>query len=139
MHAEESIKIQAPIEIVWQTLTEIDQWPHWQAAVSEASLQGSLTPSTEFLWVSGGMKIRSQLTKVAAPSSVNWIGQALGTQADHAWSLQANDAGTTVTTTESMSGWLVSLFGTFNKDFLSKSLRQTLTDLKAEAERRHAV
>lgn len=138
MRAEESITIQSPIDVVWRTLIDIDQWPHWQDAVSQASLQGPLAPQTEFVWVSGGMKIRSTLTVVSAPASIEWTGKALGTRAHHAWALQATDAGTVVTTAESMSGWLIALMGLFDRQFLSNALKRALADLKIEAERRHS-
>ena len=139
MRAIESIAIHAPIDVVWQVLTEIDQWPRWQRAVGQASLQGSLAPSSEFRWTSGGLKIRSRIEEVNAPSSIRWLGSALGTKADHAWSLASTGTGTEVTTVESMSGWLVSLMGLFNKEFLANSLKQTLADLKEESESRYAV
>jgi uncharacterized protein YndB with AHSA1/START domain len=139
MKAEEKITIHAPINLVWQTLTDISQWPRWQRAVSVASLEGPLVPKATFLWTSGGMKIRSRIQEINAPFSIHWIGQTLGTKADHTWLLASTDAGTIVTTVENMDGWMVSLLGLFNKDFLANSLKQTLTDLKVESERQHAV
>lgn len=137
MHAEHTVMIHAPIQVVWQVLTEIDRWPEWQKAVSAASLQGAVAPSTEFLWTSGGMKIRSRIVEVSAPTSIRWLGSTLGTSADHAWTLTSFGADTRVATTERMSGWLVAVMGVFSKDFLANALKQTLEELKTEAERRH--
>ena len=139
MRAKENITIHAPIDVVWRTLTEIGQWPRWQRAVGQVSVQGSLAPSTEFRWTSGGLKIHSRIQEVNAPFSIRWLGSALGTKADHSWTLSSAGTGTEVTTVESMSGWLVSLMGLFNKQFLANSLKQTLTDLKEESESRHAA
>jgi len=137
--AEEKITIQASIDVVWQTLTDIDSWPRWQNAVTKASLKGPLLPNATFMWTSGGMKISSKIHRLSAPVSIQWMGQTVGTKADHLWSLESTKTGTIVTTVESMEGWLVSLLELFNKNFLINSLRQTLTELKVESERRHAV
>lgn len=138
MEAEQCITVQAPLEVVWRTLTEIDKWPSWQRSVSKASLKGLLAPQAEFHWTSGGMKIHSQVMEVSAPTAIRWSGRTLGTKADHTWSLIRTEDGTKVATSETMHGWLVSVISLFNKDFLNSSLREALADLKKEAERRHA-
>ncbi len=139
MEAEQCITIQAPLEVVWRTLTEIDQWPSWQRSVSKASLKSLLAPQAEFHWTSGGMKIHSQVMEISAPTAIRWSGRTLGTKADHTWSLTRTEDGTKVTSSETMHGWLVSVLSVFNKDFLDSSLLEALADLKKEAERRHAV
>ena len=139
MQAQQSIIIHAPIDVVWSTLTDIEQWPRWQAAVSASLLQGQLEPSAEFFWKSGGMNIWSQIQELDAPSAIRWSGQALGTKADHSWSLTSIGSDTQVTTNESMSGWLVASISLFNKNFLANALKQSLAELKLKSERLHAV
>lgn len=137
MQAQQTIMINAPIEIVWSILTDIEQWPGWQTAVSVTSLQGELEQSTEFLWKSGSMKIRSKIQDINAPFNIRWSGRALGVFADHSWSLTSIGSDTQVTTSEHMSGWLVASISLFKKNFLENALKEFLFELKLASEGRH--
>lgn len=139
MQAFAQITIQAPIELVWRVLTDINRWPEWQANVSSAKFDGELKPTGVFFWRAGGMRVRSEIQEVTAPTSIRWVGQALGTTADHAWILDPDGDATEVVTSETLTGWMPDVVGVFHKRFLENSLKRMLADLKAEVERRVAA
>jgi len=44
------IDVQAPPDKAWRVLTDIDNWPKWQPAVSAAKIDGPLQTGTNFTW-----------------------------------------------------------------------------------------
>ena len=138
MYLSKSISIDANIWKVWEILSTIENWPRWQRAVSKVSVKSSIRTGAVFHWTTGGMSIRSIIEDIEAPGKIVWTGKALGTRARHAWLLAENGGSTTVETSESMEGWLVSLVGFFDRRFLDKALTAALNDLKTAAELRPA-
>jgi uncharacterized protein YndB with AHSA1/START domain len=130
------VVISAPIEHVWQLLTDFDRWPQWQEAVKTSKIEGRLIPNSIFRWNSGGMRLVSTLQVVEPPQSVAWTGRGLGTDAVHIWHLESVAGGTRVTTEESLAGWLPRLLKVFMPGFLDASLTKTLDDLRKAAESR---
>lgn len=130
------IVMNAPIEKVWQTLTDIDRWPQWQEAVSNAKIESSLIPGGIFRWNSGGMNLVSTLKLVEPQRSIGWTGEAMGTHAVHVWHFENVAGGTKVVTEESLSGWLPRLLRVFMPRFLDNSLTKTLDDLRKASESR---
>jgi uncharacterized protein YndB with AHSA1/START domain len=122
--------ISAPIETVWQLLTDFNRWPQWQEAVKTARIQGDLKPGSVFRWNSGGMNLVSTLEIVEPMQTIGWTGKGLGTQAVHLWYLEQTPAGTKVVTEESLSGWLPRVLKVFMPRFLDSSLTKTLEDLQ---------
>ena len=49
------LHIDAPVQIVWSTLADIESWPDWNPDVSSASIQGPIADGTVFRWKAGGM------------------------------------------------------------------------------------
>ncbi len=133
MRSSKSITVNASIEKVWKILSTIEQWPQWQKAVSKATAPSELKVGAVFHWTSGGMPIESTVEEIEAPNKIVWTGKTLGTKAWHTWLLTANGGSTTVETSETMEGWLVSLLGFFDKNFLDKALTAALNDLKVAA------
>lgn len=129
-----SILIAAPRSVVWQLLTNINDWPRWQHAITRAQLDGLLAPETVFRWTSGGMAIVSTLHDVEVEQRLSWTGKALGTTTEHVWTLEETATGTLVTTSESMSGWLIYPVKLVTPRFLADALHTWLTSLKQAAE-----
>lgn len=132
--AYSSIEIVAPVEAVWKTLTDIENWPVWQSAVSEATLLGDLASDTEFVWKAGGLTFHSQLHTVEPFQAVGWTGRTMGVSAIHNWQLSYQDGVTTVAVSENLSGFLPWLMRRkFRKD-LQVGMSKNLAELKAAAE-----
>jgi uncharacterized protein YndB with AHSA1/START domain len=132
--ASKEITIAAPVQSVWQVLTDINHWPDWQADVTEARLEGALAAGTSFIWKARGLKISSILQVVEANHQVGWTGDSIGMQAIHIWTMQTQGNATRIKTEESLSGWLTRLLKLFDPQFLEKSLMSSLNVLKTRVE-----
>jgi hypothetical protein len=134
LFARKQVFIEASPEIVWNVHTDIDAWVQWQRSISSARALAPLAVGSSFEWKSGGLTIVSTIQTLELNRSISWTGVAIGTQANHTWTLQAKNGGTLVITEESMNGWLVSLLKLFTPLFLEKSLETWLHDLQKRAE-----
>ena len=132
--ATSEVQIAAPIEIVWTLISQIDEWPKWNAYVTEDSLQGELAPGATFRWKAGPGTIVWTLQRVEQPHSIAWTGRSLGVRAIHEWNLRAERGATVVTTRESWDGMVVRLFRRSSRRALEKALRDGPSHLKAAAE-----
>ena len=135
LHAQKEIVILAPIERVWEVLTDIERWPEWQPDVATASLDDPLRAGTGFRWKAKGLAIASTIQEFDPPRRIGWTGRSTGMGAIHRWTLEPAQNGTRVTTQESLSGWLTRLLKISDPRFLEKSLAGSLQVLKAQVER----
>ena len=134
MFAQGNVKVDAAVEEVWSTLTEVDGWPAWQSGVSSAQSEGPLAAGSSFEWKANGFRIQSTIQEIEPTRRIGWTGRALGMNAIHMWTLEPENGGTRVLSQESMSGWLIRLIGMFDREFLKKSLASSLQELKARVE-----
>jgi hypothetical protein len=131
--ASSEISISAEPEQVWALLTDVNDWPKWQSDITKAEIHGPLQPGTEFTWTSG-TQIRSRIALVQPPQVLAWTGQAYKAKAIHVWRLESAPNGQTlVSTSESMDGFMLSVFYSSKK--LKESQERWLKSLKAAAER----
>ena len=134
--AQEQMHIAADVQTVWDVLSDIEQWPRWNAAVRSVSVHGPVASGTSFDWKAGPGTIKSRIAEVDAPHRIVWTGVTFGIRAVDAFSFEAADGGTLVREDESWEGLLARLFRSRMERTLSSSLRDGLRSLKAEAERR---
>lgn len=132
--AHREILIHVPVEKVWQTQADIENWSAWQPDITSAKLDGSLKTGSTFRWKAQGLNITSRLHTVEPPHRLGWTGVALGMRAIHNWRFEARGDATLAVTEESLSGWLTRLMLFFDPRFLEKSLEATLQRLKDKAE-----
>jgi uncharacterized membrane protein len=133
--AGKEIIIAAPLEVVWNLLTDFQAWPEWQQKIASVNLDGDLAPGTTFSWKVSGIKIVSTLQEVEPMRRISWTGVSAGMRAVHIWKFEQAEEGVRVATEESLSGWLASLLRLFDRRFLEKSLSESLQALKRAAEK----
>jgi uncharacterized protein YndB with AHSA1/START domain len=132
--ADVQISINASPDKVWSILTNINNWPRWQTAISAAQVHGPLAPGTAFTWSAGKMRVESQLALVKPVQQIAWTGTAMKAHAIHVWTLEAlPTGGTLVKTTESMDGFLLAVL--YTSQDLAESDQLWLANLKREAEK----
>ncbi len=125
--------VKAPLEVVWDLMVKIDQWPGWNPAVYSAKLDGPLVTGSTFRWKAGDIAIISTLRDIEAPRRLTWSGVAFGTQAVHSWQFDIVEQGTRVMTFETLEGWLPSIVPGMQAS-LDNTLSSWLAHLKAAAE-----
>ena len=65
-YAKEEMLIHAPVEKVYELVSDINIWPEWQRPLQEAQLNGKFAEGTGFDWKANGMNIHSKLHTVLA-------------------------------------------------------------------------
>jgi uncharacterized protein YndB with AHSA1/START domain len=134
--ASAELVIAAPIETVWDVISDIDQWPRWNPAITEAALRGGLQPGSTFRWKAGPGSITSTLREVNPPRVLGWTGKTFGINAIHVYQLEPDAGGTLVRTAESWEGLPVRPLRGRMQKMLEEALGSGLEALKHEAEKR---
>lgn len=135
--AKKEAVINAPVEQVWEIQSNINNWPQWQNEITFARLEGALAEGAVFRWRAMGMNITSTLQEVVTNKIIGWSGKSIGMKAVHIWKFEKQGNKTTVSTEESLSGWLPRFIQWFKPDFLDASLSKSLQTLKNQAENRN--
>ncbi len=133
--SEGEIEISAPVNQVWQVLTNIDNWPSWQTEVTEAHLLGELEEGTSFKWKAGGLHFSSNIHTIVPKTSFGWTGKTIGASAVHNWYFEEQAGKTVVRVEESLQGVFPRLFSRYFQKNLDKGIQQNLTDLKMASEK----
>ena len=134
--AEREIEIAAPLEVVWDVLTSVDDWPRWYAEGKSAAIAGPVAPGTTFWMKAGPVTIKARIESAEKPHVFAWTGRTLGISAIHTWRLDRSEDGTRVQTQESMEGFPVRLLRAAMQKKLDSVLETWLRAMKIEAERR---
>lgn len=131
-HVEVAIK--APPSLVWAVLGDISQWPSWQPDIEKTAVTGPVGPGTAFDWTTAGGTIHSRIALFEPERRLAWTGHFLIFRAIHVWTLTRRpDGGTEVSTTETLSGWPITLF--YSPDDLRQADLRWLDALRREVER----
>lgn len=132
---QKQILIQAPAEVVWMVLTDIEGWPAWQENVRSAKLKGPVAENTKFIWKAGGLTFHSRLHTVKARETFGWTGRILGVFAVHNWRLAVEGESTLVDVEESLEGFFPTLMKKSFQKQLSFGMEKNLLELKEESEK----
>ena len=133
------IEIEADPHTVFSVLSAVDGWPTWNPDVKAVTLEGAVEPGTAFRWRSGPSSITSTLRVVDPPREIAWTGRTTGIDAIHVFRFEPRDGGTLAGSEESWDGFIPSVLKAYSSKTLEKSIRNVLTRLKTEAERRTAA
>jgi hypothetical protein len=128
--------IEAPPEVVWDTLTDFRSWPSWMPGVRTVEIGETVGVGTRFKWKAGPGTINSQVIEWEPPRAVGWKGHSLGIEALHAWRIDGGGQESRVVTEESWSGLLARLLRGPMQKTVRKALDDGLSALKVEAEQR---
>jgi len=132
--AHHEIDIKAPLEVVWQLHSDVNQWPTWHSDITAAHAEEVFQPGASFDWTSFGFSVTSTIYNVADRARVLWGGTADGITGVHEWLFDATSDGVHVTTNESFAGEPVAADPAAMQSMLDASLTSWLKHLKAAAE-----
>ena len=132
--ADSQIEINAPLSTVWETLTNISNWPSWQKDITEAVVHGNIQEGTGFDWKAGGLSFKSRIHTAIPQSSFGWTGTTFGARAIHNWTFEEKGNKTIVRVEESLQGAFPKLFRSYFQKNLSAGVANSLKELKAAAE-----
>ena len=127
------IRIEAPVERVWELLTDIRGWEDWAPDVHDVRLDSAMAVDSRFSWAIGRTRIKSVFAVVEPGRELTWTGAALWTKAVDRHVLEPTDDGATRHyVEESLAGLLVPLL--FSSAKLNAQHQRWLTAFKAAAE-----
>jgi hypothetical protein len=129
-------QIDADPQTVFSVIAAIDEWPSWNEDVRSAKLEGPLQPGTVFRWKSGPTSLVSTLQVVDPPNEIAWTGKAMTIRAVHVFRFEPKDGGTLARSEESWDGVIATLLKGYSRKTLDKGIKDDLSHLKTEAERR---
>lgn len=133
----QSMLINAPIDLVWSVLTDINDWTQWHEKISKANC-AKVAVGKEFSWVHRGTKIKSQIAVMDKHKAFGWTGRVLWIKAIHLFLLEeVGENQTSVTTSESMDGLLLFIF--YSHQRLNHNLIDWLKYLKLRTEHKQKV
>jgi hypothetical protein len=127
------IRIEAPVERVWELLTNIRGWEGWAPGVRDVRLDTAVAVDASFSWSIGRTRIKSVIAIVEPRRELTWTGVALWTKAVDRHVLEPTEDGATrFYIEESLAGALVPLF--FSRPKLEVQHQLWLAAFKAAAE-----
>jgi hypothetical protein len=112
-----AIQISAPIELVWQVLTDFEKWKDWNPIVNRAS--GSATVHSSLKITMRGpdgkdaMQYQATVLEANPPKNFRWRATMMSGfmfTNDRVFELKEKNGGTELVNTEQFSGLLVPLF-----------------------------
>ncbi|RED94409.1 SRPBCC family protein [Marinoscillum furvescens] len=128
----QSTIINAPVDVVWKSITEIEKWPEWNDDIADVKFE-ELSIGSTFSWTMNGTSISSTIRQIKENEMISWTGKAMGMKAIHVWNLEETDGNQTIVTTdESLQGFFT-LF--FSHQKLHSTLLHWLDRLKQHAEK----
>ncbi len=130
-----SSEAKAKAEKLWDILTDVDSWPLWQGThFVKTAEPGRIKEGSTFTAELGGLKWALKVTKAEKPHKIVWDAKYIGLKAVHGWEFNETNGRTTVTTYETMTGWMVFLTYPITKKRLSNVDEKWLDDLIVRAE-----
>lgn len=133
IEASRTIAIDAPIDRVWDVLTDVPKWPTWYAYLRNAALAGPFGAGAKLSY-GGLVKHHLAIARVERPELVMLYGKLMHFSAVTKWELQEmSPTRTSVTFTESSEGFLIAAL--YSNAKLAAHLGRWLKQLKRQAER----
>lgn len=135
--AEREVEVAAPIETVWDVLTNVAEIPRWFSLGESVEISGPLAPGATLRMKGRGTGwITATIEAVDRPHDLAWTSRAFGISTTSTWRLNLSPGGTRVVKGESMSGLPVRVMRGMLRRKLESFMGAWLQDLKFEAERR---
>ena len=132
LQTTQQISINAPADKIWALLANPQAWPGWNPSIAQTSAPSILQPGSLFSYNADGMSIHAAVREFIPSQALAWTGDVLNFHAIQTWTLTPQPGGVTlVTTSESVSGFLIGLF--FSQARLERDDRTWLKNLKAAA------
>ena len=142
MTINETIEIEAPLSIVWEVFSRLEQWEEWSSVCRSCSLvegdefrQGACLSFTLRPY-SVPIRITPRVTLCDPGKEVIWEGERLGVRARHRFTFEATGNRVRLHSVEEFAGallWLSHLLFVPNR--LHNLSRKLLQEIKARSER----
>ena len=139
MHITDSIIINKDLKLVWDILSNINNWGRWNPSIDHAVIYGQLKKGTSFRCNSGICEFDCEILGIESEQKILFKGKTIGLTLILAWLLELGSSGTKVIVSLDASGLMARIFGKRLANYFEFMLHRWLTSLKAQAERGAAV
>ncbi|MFO7590292.1 MAG: SRPBCC family protein [Acidimicrobiia bacterium] len=103
---EREIQIAASIDLVWDVLTGVNDWPRWFTEGESAAIAGPVEPGTTIRMKARGTgAITARIESAEQPHVLAWTSRTFGISVISVWRLDRYDGETRVVKGESMDGF----------------------------------
>lgn len=134
--AHKEVVVDAPIEKVWELLSNLKSWDLWNPSVKDLQIDGPLKPGLHFHWTSSLVSVEAQIEEILPPYRLSWTGRGLASNAFYVWKLaETEDGKTLVRAEESFEGALPQFFKRTSGIVLDIKLESWVVHLKDAAEK----
>ena len=106
---QHSTVINAPIEKVWDKLTQAHKWVDWNKDITKVESPDTLAEDTSFSWTHNGTKSDCEVQLCKPPNDLSWTSDSVGAKKIYVWSLETDEGQTIVTLKASLQGGLIFL------------------------------
>lgn len=136
IRARRAITIEAPVDVVWETLTGFSRWSEsLEPDLKHVAAEEGVVPDAVFTRTIQRANIVARFAVVDENRELAWTGSSFGANVVHRFRLEPSDEGRTrVVVEQSMAGRLLGTF--FDVQKLAASLETSLRHLKRAAEAR---
>jgi len=136
---EETVEIDAPIEVVWAVLSDVERWPRWTESMSSVEL---VTPGP--LREGSVAHVKQPKLPMATFTvdgyeegrSFSWTAAAAGVRSTGDHRIEATPTGTRATVVLEQSGAMAGFVGLAYAKLIRRYVRMEAEGLKREAESR---
>jgi uncharacterized membrane protein len=139
MITEDSVEIDAPLQLVWEIFSDVERWPEWTASVTSlAAVDGAgLAVGKRFAIKQPRMsKLVWKVTEIDPGSSWTWVQRAPGAAASARHDVIAQPGGRTLVRQRiDQNGVLGALVGRLMLSMTKRYLKLEAQGLKARSER----
>jgi len=134
---EETIRIEAPPDAVWEVYADVERWPEWTPVMQkiERLEDGPLAPgSTTRIEAKGGPPSVWTVTELTDGRSFTWESSARGVNLVAWHVIEADGNGSKVTLGVRMSGLMATLLGLFLRSMAKRNVKTEAEGLKRRCE-----
>lgn len=112
MIVEESIFINADVDKVWDTFTDLTCWKNWNSIIRDVDSECTcLTEGFHFVCnfrpFFFPINVRIEIKKVKHKKSISWVARKTGLLAEHLFDFQKKENGVIVTSREKFDGFVI--------------------------------
>ena len=102
---QHSIIINAPIERVWNIVSNVAAWPEWNGEIKNLKISEPPVEGTKFDWKIGRMNLSSQIQLMEKPGVIAFTGKSTLVKRIYVWSFETDDKQTIASLSTSLQGW----------------------------------
>lgn len=140
MLTRHEINIDALPVVVWQVLTQLNNWPDWYPEITEPQIsftvdkkKTSLWKLTHFHFYFSRVKLEGHVSEFYLNQKIAWVVAGNGTMAYYHWQIIPTEKGCKVILKTAQRGWKVWLSKWISKNRLSRKLQNWLNCLRVKS------